>query len=572
MAALTGNTRPRGEGGGERDSSGGGGRVNGGPYDGTWAQMLGSTLPTSLKKNVLEIVLDKDEKGAFMVSDHDCAKVMSKLGLDNRPGIHVESVQICPNGRGIILITLKDEIPPERFCRYDVMEITASGIRAVNVKPAGKRDIVITIKGLHPNTMDEGVIEYLSKYGRIVTTKVIYGIYGEGPLKGIKNGDRSYKVELQPNVNIGTYHLLDGNKVTIRYPGQQSTCARCHEVARNCRGGGMAKRCEAAGGLKVDFSQHILKLWKSIGYSPEVLEIAAAYDDHGEGEEVPQLHQQVGGSFTPAKVVSDPDKFTGVIIKQFPKETDDGDIMEFLTRSGLPSTSKDNVLIRSNGIVSIKDISNHICKVLIGNIHNKRAFNRNLFCNGIIPLTPAKPDQDPSTSTSPATQGALSGGPAGSDPSLAYENVQPADPTLIAPAVSGKLVAIPPTSAPDVPAQPTDPSIIVQESSVPPKTPEMARRHSLSLRTPPRGSLADELINNSTGASLLKTRSLLSDLKEMSDRLSDFGSCLSSSSVSSEEEERFDHHPPLPDGEGGWVKGGKRKESTACPHLKRVIL
>ena len=54
----------------------------GGRRYGNWAQVLGSTLPTRLNKNVLEIVLDKDSKGAFNVNDHECFKVMKKIGLD----------------------------------------------------------------------------------------------------------------------------------------------------------------------------------------------------------------------------------------------------------------------------------------------------------------------------------------------------------------------------------------------------------------------------------------------------------------------------------------------------------
>ena len=79
-------------------------------------------------------------------------------------------------------------------------------------------------------------------------------------LKGFKNGDRSYKVELKPEVNIGSYHMLDEQKVTVRYSGQQQTCAICHETAFNCVGGAAARRCEAAGGKKTDFSQYILDL------------------------------------------------------------------------------------------------------------------------------------------------------------------------------------------------------------------------------------------------------------------------------------------------------------------------
>ena len=179
----------------------------------TWAKMLGSTLPNRLNKNILEIVLEKDEKGAFIVSDQECMRVMRKIGLDITPGVQVEEVQICPNGRGIILITLKDGLPLGPFCRYDVFEVTSSGIRAVNVKPAGKSEVVVTVRGLHPNTRDEGVIDYLGKFGRVVTTKVVHCVFGDGPLKGFKNGDRCYKMEVKPESNIGSYHILDGNKV-----------------------------------------------------------------------------------------------------------------------------------------------------------------------------------------------------------------------------------------------------------------------------------------------------------------------------------------------------------------------
>ena len=61
MAAETG-TRPRGEeGGGGRQDFGGngqdGGAGRGGSHHGSWAQVLGSTLPTSHNKNVLEHVM-----------------------------------------------------------------------------------------------------------------------------------------------------------------------------------------------------------------------------------------------------------------------------------------------------------------------------------------------------------------------------------------------------------------------------------------------------------------------------------------------------------------------------------
>ena len=129
----------------------GGGGPAGRPLSGgarSYAALLSSNLPAVWNKNVLEIILEKDVRGSFNVSEEDCAKVMGKLGLDSRPGVHVESVQICPNGRGVLLITLKKEVPIDRFCHHDVFQVTQSGIRAVQVKPSGKREVVVTLKGV----------------------------------------------------------------------------------------------------------------------------------------------------------------------------------------------------------------------------------------------------------------------------------------------------------------------------------------------------------------------------------------------------------------------------------------
>ena len=136
---------------------------------------------------ILEVVLEKDAKGAFMVTENDCAVLMGKLGLDLRPGVHVEGVQLCPNGRGVILITLKDGVKVDSFCRYDVMQVTESGIRSTLIKAAGKREVVINVKGIHPNTKDSVVLDYLEKFGKIVTTKVVHGVFTDGPLKNMKN-------------------------------------------------------------------------------------------------------------------------------------------------------------------------------------------------------------------------------------------------------------------------------------------------------------------------------------------------------------------------------------------------
>ena len=55
--------------------------------------MVGKSLPESWNKKVLEIVLQKDFKGTFVVKGHSCGRFMKMSGLDTKPGVHIEEVQ-----------------------------------------------------------------------------------------------------------------------------------------------------------------------------------------------------------------------------------------------------------------------------------------------------------------------------------------------------------------------------------------------------------------------------------------------------------------------------------------------
>ena len=56
-------------------------------------------------------------------------------------------------------------------------------------------------------------------------------------------------------------------------------------------------------------------------------------------------------------------------------------------------------------------------------------------------------------------------------------------------------------------------------------------------RTPPGGSIAAEILQPGTlRPDFLRTKSVLNELKDLTERLSDFGSCVSSSSDDSEQE------------------------------------
>ena len=137
-------------------------------------------------------------------------------------------------------------------------------------------------------------------------------------------------MEIKPGENIGTYHVIDGQRISLRYSGQQQTCGRCHKTPQKCRGKGIAKKCEAEGGIRIEFSDYILGLWQKIGYSPPNGEIVGDKLDRCESEEICD-------SFTPVKVpTGDVDKYAGVSIRQFPKDSDQGDIVELLCKAGLP--------------------------------------------------------------------------------------------------------------------------------------------------------------------------------------------------------------------------------------------
>ena len=76
-----------------------------------------------------------------------------------------------------------------------MFQVTPTGIRVVLVSAAGKREAVVTAKGLHPNTREEVLLDYLGRFGKILSQKVVYGMHGEGPLLGFKNGDRRQELQ-----------------------------------------------------------------------------------------------------------------------------------------------------------------------------------------------------------------------------------------------------------------------------------------------------------------------------------------------------------------------------------------
>ena len=219
--------------------------------------------------------------------------------------------------------------------------------------------------------------------------------------------------------------------------------------------------------------------------------------------------------------------------------------------------------INNNGSATIKSLENSECLALIEAIHGKTNFDKKLFCNGVIPLTPEKPPEPESSKKGEAAEPPLPNTAAicpDGKPLPPYYS--PSDTAAIGP--DGKPLpphnspsasasnGIPPPMTKITPAGPTNPGDSVnmfnmiqeQFSNSIPEFPrfssreDLVRRHSLSSmnRSPPPDSLiADILCLNRPSLTLKESsRSIMSNISQIQESLSDFNSCLESSSSDEE--------------------------------------
>ena len=258
-------------------------------------------------------------------------------------------------------------------------------------------------------------------------------------------------------------------------------------------------------------------------------------------------------------------------------------------------------------MVTINDLSNSACLTLIESIHEKQHFDKKLFCNGILPLTPVKP-VEPELNLMTAENDQLLKTAQKEQPlKTAAEELpplpeNPADPKLQENHTSSASI---PSKAddPKLPEKPAQPKLSenpdVSASSLfstipiveplqltPPKLQDsgrhtasnfdvqvekfsslfspcnlldsetVVRRHSISLhnRTPPRNSLAaDILINKSSETK----NSLISSIVDLHEALSDFNSCqeFSDSTSGSSSDDDPSHLETQ-----NWLKSAKEKK------------
>ena len=153
------------------------------------------------------------------------------------------------------------------------------------------------------------------------------GAPGSTLCAGKLNGNRTYMVEVTKP--MGSFHIIDGEKVSVRYRGQDKTCARCHKTESICPGKAMAKDCTSD---RMLLSAHMEEHWVKVGYRPDTQSL----------NEVDDLDVQIGRK-EPEPAPPDslrPDhseKYTSVLINGFPKTAEEKDIYDILLEGGLPA-------------------------------------------------------------------------------------------------------------------------------------------------------------------------------------------------------------------------------------------
>ena len=214
-----------------------------------------------LKRNILEITLEKTNNEAVIdeVGAEDVARVLKTLGIDIVA--QVLGSQVHYKGKfSIVSVWMAPGVSLDKFCKDVNIKVTP-GIMTGMIRPAGKKDVTVTIDGLDFNTPDSFVIDYMNKFGVVLSNAVVYTKCDTGPFKGKFSGERKFQVDFSKSTRqMGTFHIIDGSKVRIFYRGNKKTCGRCHRVASLCPGEAISRNCAAGGGPMVFLSDHMKEL------------------------------------------------------------------------------------------------------------------------------------------------------------------------------------------------------------------------------------------------------------------------------------------------------------------------
>ena len=151
MSSVPG--RPPGAWGGPPGLGDGGPDGQGGSLLSTKSSYVGiASLNTSVRdnKNLLEIRLERSAFSvSFNLSQVELDHLLTRLGLDSS---HFLGVSCCPEGKGVVYVTLHPSVNIQRFLNRNECFELKEGVRTGIIRPAGKKEQSETVSGLHPNT------------------------------------------------------------------------------------------------------------------------------------------------------------------------------------------------------------------------------------------------------------------------------------------------------------------------------------------------------------------------------------------------------------------------------------
>ena len=399
----------------------------------TYSESLKTNIKwdSRLKRNVLEIFVESDSSSYVDIPDSEINRLFTTIGIDVRS--QVEGYFRRGNK---IFAWLANGIDLNKFCRAEAIRINKD-VKTRFIRPAGKKEVSVKNCGLDFNTPDSYVLEYIKKFGRVVSDKVIYDKYKEGPFTGKYNGDRKYSVDFtNSRFNMGTFHIIDGARVKIFYIGNRKTCARCHLTADHCPGEAQAVQCEELGGSRVPLVEHMKKLWEIIDFRPVNFELDI--DDI-------ELETKLGGDVQisdkttfsptikrPAPTEEDINKYAGIVISNFPLGLAKADVIKFLKKKGLPGKFDSEKVVLSDSKkctnVEICPLESDSVKTIMSKIHfietKTKFFERPLYCRAVRDLSPLKAlskDGDPEVSCNKNKDVVLS--PNKNDPDYDFINI-----------------------------------------------------------------------------------------------------------------------------------------------------
>ena len=198
---------------------------------------------------------------------------------------------------------------------------------------------------------------------------------------------------------MGSYHIIDGEKVVVRYRNQDKTCAGCH------RSGHQANSCP---GPRVHLSTFMRSYWEEIGYVPDNSDLGEVEESGEEVEEVQLGHLPRPNFEIPSSQFTE--RYSEVKIDGFKTSQKINDIYNVLLENGLPETIMCEDLLRNTrkGDIYVSGLTPDICLTL-QKLSNQEFLGRKVWITPLVPMTPPKspPSNHSSTEQVPATPSSL---------------------------------------------------------------------------------------------------------------------------------------------------------------------